>query len=434
MSTSPPSASVRWILLAFLTLLNVVNFVDRQAISSLAVSIVAELHLTDLQIGLLSGYAFATFYSIMGLYLGILSDRINRIRLIAVGLFLWSLMTALSGLARNFNEMALARVFVGVGEATLTPAALSMLAEAFPPRQRSLAAGIYYLGIPFGVSLGFFVSGTLGPAVGWRNCFLIFGIFGVLLTGAVLFFRDPRNLQASGSSAAATRSPIGFGQVWHALQEIPGVLLRSPALLLTMIGGCMLNIAVGATYHDPRWFTVDLKLDPAFALRQMSFYFLVGGVFGNVFGGWFGEWVEHRLKLHRLWAVLLSLAVCVPALIAYRLMPDAKSTLFWGLYAIVSVSVTIYYGPVFSTVLELSPNHLKSTMMAFFLIGMNLLGASLGAVIAPILTTSTGSRTTGLLITGLFSVLAVPLFLAAMRFMKHSQKMTMTDTCFVTKK
>ncbi len=429
MSSTSQSTATRWILLGFLTLLNVVSFVDRQIISSLSIPIKKELEFTDLAIGLLSGYAFATFYSIMGLYLGVLADRINRIRLIAVGLFLWSFMTALSGLARNFEEMALARIFVGVGEATLTPAALSMLGEVFPPKQRSLAAGVYYLGIPLGVSLGFLISGTLGPDYGWRKCFLMLGVLGVLMTGLVFLFRDPRATDAAAAAqrgeTVAPRQGVGFGQILRAMAEIPHVLSRSPALVLTIIGGCMLNIAVGATYHDPSWLVKDRLFDQAVALKSMSFYFLIGGVFGNVFGGWFGEWIERRLHLHRLWSVIFSLAVCVPVLVIYRLMPPNHS-LFWFCYAIVSVSVTVYYGPVFSTVLELSPNHLKSTMMAFFLIGMNMFGASLGAVIAPMITTATGSRTIGLLLTGLTSLLAVPLFIVAMRLMKRQEAMVPT--------
>jgi len=427
MSTSPQPAATRWFLLAFLTLLNVVSFIDRQIISALQVPIKGELKLEDLGLGLLSGYAFATFYSVMGLYLGVLADRVNRIRLIAIGLFLWSAMTALSGMARSFEELALARIFVGVGEATLTPAALSMLSEVFPARQRSLAAGIYYMGIPLGVSFAFLLTGMLEPTYGWRNCFLMLGIIGVLLTGVVFLFRDPRIRRDLLSQSPPPRTSIGFGQVFHSMLEIPEVLARSPALVLTMIGGCMLNIAVGATYHDMAWMKVDRHFNPAVAAASMSFYFLIGGGFGNVFGGWFGAWIERRMHVHRLWSVILSLVVCVPVLAVFRLMPPAHP-MFWICYAVVSVSVTIYYGPVFSTVLELSPDHLKSTMMAFFLIGMNLLGASLGAVIAPVITSATGSRTKGLLITGLFSVLAVPLFLAAMKMMKHSQDMTNIDT------
>lgn len=417
MSSTSQSAATRWILLGFLTLLNVVSFIDRQIVSSLANPIKEELKLEDIHIGLLSGYAFATVYAVMGLYLGILADRINRIKLIAVGLFLWSGMTGLSGMARNFTEMTLARIFVGVGEATLTPAALSMLSEVFPARQRSLAAGVYYLGIPLGVSIGFVITGFLAPYIGWRNSFLSLGVVGILMTGLMFLFRDPRTTQG-----ASPRAAVGFDQVILALKEIPGVLRGSPALILTMIGGCMLNIAVGATYHDMIWMKEDRGFEPAVAARYMSLFFLIGGGFGNIFGGWFAEWVEHRLHLHRLWAVIFTLFICVPVLVVFRLMP-AESPWFWACYTIVSVSVTIYYGPVFSTVLELSPTHLKSTMMAFFLIGMNLLGASLGAVIAPMIKDLTNDRTTGLLLTGLTSLLAVPLFIVAMRLMKRQEAM-----------
>src|SRR5262249_19097867 len=149
-TSSPRSA---WLLLAFLTLLNIVNFVDRQLITSLQVPIREELGLTKLQITLLAGYAFAIIYAAAGLVLGTVADRWNRPRLIAAGLFVWSALTAASGLAQNFWQMGLARFFIGVGEATLTPAAIAMLGDVFQPKQRALASGLYYLGIPIGAGL-----------------------------------------------------------------------------------------------------------------------------------------------------------------------------------------------------------------------------------------------------------------------------------------
>ncbi len=122
--------------------------VDRQIISTLSVVIQKDIDVSPVGIGLLTGYAFSTLYSVMGLYLGIIADRVNRVRLIAIGLFLWSGATAVSGVAASFNQLLLARIFVGIGEATLTPAAVSMLMEVFPAKQRSLAAGIYYAGLP----------------------------------------------------------------------------------------------------------------------------------------------------------------------------------------------------------------------------------------------------------------------------------------------
>src|SRR6185503_1099453 len=141
MGTSPRYA---WLFLAFLTLLNVVNFVDRQLITSLQVPIREELGLSPLQITVLAGYAFAVIYAIAGLLLGTVADRWHRPRLIALGLFVWSALTAASGLAQNFWELGMARFFIGIGEATLTPAAIAMLGDVFHPRQRALASGLYY--------------------------------------------------------------------------------------------------------------------------------------------------------------------------------------------------------------------------------------------------------------------------------------------------
>src|SRR6476469_4288260 len=184
-----------WFVLALLTLLNVVNFVDRQLVVSLQVPLKADpyLGLDDLKITLLAGYAFAIVYSIAGLFLGTIADRGSRPRLIAVGLLIWSAMTAVSGLAQSFWQLAVARVLVALGEAQLPPAALAMLGDAFPPKQRSLASGLYYLGIPLGAGLSLIVAVVLEriPGVGWRGCYQILGIVGVILVAVVALVKDP---------------------------------------------------------------------------------------------------------------------------------------------------------------------------------------------------------------------------------------------------
>ena len=129
--------------MSFLTALNILNFVDRMLVASLAPLLIADLGLTRAQIGLLTGFGFVFFYTFVGLFLGVAADRYRRLPLIGAGLLLWSAMTALSGRARSFIQLAIPRIFVGVGEATLTPAAISMLADAFPARRLGLAVGVY---------------------------------------------------------------------------------------------------------------------------------------------------------------------------------------------------------------------------------------------------------------------------------------------------
>ncbi|MBZ0102843.1 MAG: MFS transporter [Thermoanaerobaculia bacterium] len=175
----PPAADA-WRLLAFLTLLNVLNFVDRILITALAPLLIEDLGLTRAQIGLLAGFGFVFFYSFVGLLLGLAADRWRRIPLVAAGVALWSAMTALSGAARGFAGLALPRLFVGVGEATLTPAALSMLGDAFPPRRLAMASGVYYAGIPLGTAVGLIASGWLAPRWGWRAPFWILGGLGLV--------------------------------------------------------------------------------------------------------------------------------------------------------------------------------------------------------------------------------------------------------------
>ena len=195
-----------WRLLAVLTLLNVLNFVDRQLIAALAPLLIAELGLTRAQIGLLAGFAFVLLYTLVGLVLGAIADRADRLRLIALGLTLWSGMTALSGLARSFVHLAAARVLVGIGEATLTPAALSILGDVFPARRLATATGVYYAGIPLGTALSLIVSGWMAPRYGWRACFYALGVVGLAAVISVLAMPEPPRRGAPGGRRHGRRS------------------------------------------------------------------------------------------------------------------------------------------------------------------------------------------------------------------------------------
>src|SRR5262249_53539947 len=149
-------------------------------IPSLGPILMKELGMSRAEIGLLYGYIFIVFYTAVGMVLGNVADRFHRPRLIAGGLTLWTALTAVSGAAMNFLQLALARLFVGVGEATLTPAAVSMLGDVFPPKRRAMASGFYYAGVPLGSGLGLIISGWIAPHYGWRSCFYILGLLGLI--------------------------------------------------------------------------------------------------------------------------------------------------------------------------------------------------------------------------------------------------------------
>lgn len=213
MSTEAPAVEDRtddsvpaysWYVLGVLVVVYILNFIDRQILSILAVDIKADLDLTDDQLGFLGGAAFAVFYALFGVPLGRLADRWHRVRLLTIGLVLWSTMTAVSGLARNYAALSLARMGVGVGEATASPTAYSLISDYFPARKRATALAIYssglYLGGGVSLLIGARISqvwndaypgGGIGGLVGWQAAFLAVGVPGLLLALWVASLREP---------------------------------------------------------------------------------------------------------------------------------------------------------------------------------------------------------------------------------------------------
>ena len=183
----------------------VFNFLDRQIVNILAEPIRKDLNLSDTQIGLMTGLAFALFYTVLGLPIARYADKptTDRGRLIAVALAIWSAMTALCGLAQNFAQLLLARIGVGVGEAGCTPAAHSLIADRVPAERRASAMAFYALGIPLGSLLGMVIGGYLADVLGWRKAFMLVGAPGVLLALFVVML-----VKDKGRLAAAAGKPV----------------------------------------------------------------------------------------------------------------------------------------------------------------------------------------------------------------------------------
>src|SRR5579864_8202605 len=179
--------------LGMLTMVYVFNFIDRQVLVILQESIKKELHLSDTQLGLLSGFTFAIFYVTLGIPIARLADKGNRRNVVTISLAIWSMMTTFSGLAGNFLQLLLARIGVGVGEAGGSPPAHAMISDYFPPEKRSTALSVYSTGIYFGVLIGFLMGGYLNQHLGWRTAFFVLGIPGILFS--LLFYvtvKEPR--------------------------------------------------------------------------------------------------------------------------------------------------------------------------------------------------------------------------------------------------
>lgn len=364
-----------WKLLAFLTALNVLNFVDRWLIAGLAPLLIADLGLSRAQIGLLAGFGFVFFYTFVGLFLGLAADRWRRLPLVAAGLALWSGMTALSGLARSFVQLAIPRLLVGVGEATLTPCALSMLGDAFPARRLAMASGVYYAGIPLGTAVSLVASSFIAPRYGWRACFLALGVFGLAAVGLLVFFREP----ARRAAASAARP---------SLREVASAMLRALTarreLALTLAGGSLLVYGAGAALHSVTWLVEERGFAYSRAAFVSGIIAVLAGFLGNLAGGSFGDWCARRWRNGHLWSLVAMTAFFTPiGLVFYNLPPGTP--LFYLCWFFTSAGTGAWFGPLFAAIQELSPTHTRATAVAFALLVLNLLGVGPGPLVTGIL-------------------------------------------------
>ncbi len=404
--------------LAFLTLLNVMNFVDRQLLASFANFIVPDLGLTNTQFGLLTGLVFLVFYSTMGLFMGALADVYNRTRLIAIGLAAWSALTAISGLAKGFVSLAIPRMFIGVGESIMTPTAMSLLGDKFPSRHLGLASGIYYMGVPIGTGLSLLIVGYLGPAIGWRNCFYLLGALGILLAIVMLFFREPPRRQVKGDAADAPRQ--SFKQL---ADQLKFALKNCPALVLTISGGVCFHFILGAATFDQLWYVEERGFDRAEIARMTGWIGMAGGILGNLFGGAGGDYFLRRTGLGRPMFLFFIMLILAPINVAYRLV-DGDSIWFWIGVFTGFFQLGCFYGPTFSTVQELAPVKIRATVVAFLILTLNFVGLGVGVTTGGFTVDLMAERgvaepyTWTLLTFTLLSLIAIPLFYVAGRRFK----------------
>ena len=408
--------------LAFLTLLNVMNFVDRQLLQSFANFIVPELGLTDTQFGLLTGFAFILFYAFMGLFMGAAADLLHRPRLVAAGLALWSLLTAVSGAARGFVSLALPRMFIGVGESVLTPTSMSMLADRFPARQLGFAAGVYYMGVPVGVGASLMIAGYLGPAIGWRNCFYGLGALGICLAAVMLLVKEtPRRHHAVAQDAHAEEpAPVERPQLKEIFATAFRALAHCPALALTMAGGVALHFILGAAAFDQLWFVQERGFERAYIAQTTGWIAVVAGVLGNLFGGAGSDWYYRKTGNGRAMFLFWIMLILAPINIAYRLVPP-DTVWFWLGVFVGFFQLGCFYGPTFSSVQELVPPQIRGTVVAFYILVLNLLGLGFGITAGGIcidwMKTAGWAQpyTWTLVVFTAVSLLAIPLFLLAGR-------------------
>ncbi len=401
--------------LGFLTLLNVLNFVDRQLLASFANFIVPDLGLTNTEFGLLTGLFFLFFYSVAGIFMGALADTVNRTRLIAAGLAAWSVLTAASGAARGFVSLAIPRMFIGVGESIMTPTSMSLLADRFPAERLGFASGFYYMGVPIGVGASLLVVGYLGPAIGWRNCFYLLGAIGVVFAVIMWFMPETPRRHLVEARADSTAPQQSFREIAQTLSQ---ALKTSPALLMTIGGGVAFHFILGAATFDQLWYVQERGFDRAEIAQITGWIGIVAGLLGNLFGGIGGDWFLRKTGVGRPMFLFWIMVVLAPLNIAYRLV-DPESALFWIGVFIGFFQLGCFYGPTFSTVQELVPPQIRATVVALYILLLNMAGVAIGVSAAGwyvdqlLAAGDPAPYTTALLWFTVISFTAIPLFFLA---------------------
>ena len=406
-------------LLVFLTLLNVMNFVDRQLLASFSNFIVPDLGLTNTEFGLLTGLIFLAFYSVAGLLMGTFADRYHRTKLIAMGVAAWSFLTAVSGMAKGFVSLAIPRMFIGVGESILTPTSMSLLSDRFPSHRLGFASGFYYMGVPIGVGVSLLIVGYLGPLIGWRNCFYALGVIGLVLAGVMWFIRDPeREVKALAARSEQSDEPAqNFTAIIRTLAKALG---HSPALVMTILGGVAFHFVLGAATFDQLWYVQERGFDRAEIAQLTGWIGIIAGISGNLFGGIGGDWLLKKTGMGRPMFLFFVMVLLAPINIYYRLV-EPESLWFWAGVFAGFFQLGCFYGPTFSTIQELVPQQIRATVVAFYILLLNLVGVAIGVTAAGIYIDHLAAAgesepyTMALLWFTVISMAAIPLFFGAGR-------------------
>lgn len=361
--------------LGMLTLIYVFNFIDRQILNILAEPIAKDLNLSDTQIGLMTGLAFAAFYTVLGIPLARYADhpKSNRIGLMSICLAVWSGMTALSGLAQNYTHLLLARIGVGAGEAGCTPAAVAVIADIFPAKRRASAMGIYMMGVPIGSLFGLVLGGQLADAFGWRTAFMVVGIPGVILAGLLfLFVREPRRIPGVSLAAKAEggEKPLPFGEV---LRELFASRAFRLLLLANSIGAFL---AYGKGVWQIIFFIRSFGLSPGEVGLLLG---LTGGICG-LLGSWIGGRIADRLGAkdpgNYFIAPAIGNLVSVPLLFFAYMSEDWRMALV--LMIVPFITGTMNYGAGMASTQGIFRPQARSMATAVKLFIQTLIGLGLG--------------------------------------------------------
>jgi MFS family permease len=421
-----PSRGAAWYAITVLFVAYVFSFADRYVLSLLIEPIKQDLGLSDTKVSLLHGFAFAIFYTLLGIPIGRLADRHSRRLIISAGVATWSAMTALCGLAQSFSQLFAARIGVGVGEATLSPAATSMIADLFPPHLRGQAMGVYSSGAMVGAGLAFIIGGIVVQAISsnptvavamigevrsWQAAFLVLGIPGLLVAAWVYSLGEPRR-RTHGSDPAADVIPT-LGAALRFMRDHWRVYVPH------FLGFTMLALVFNAT----------LAWLPTFMLREFSepvgrsgpaigLALLIFGSAGIIAGGWYSDLLTRRGSADAPLRVgVIAGLGSLPFAVLATLMPTAAGTV--AMSSALFFFSTSAFGAAIAALQEVTPNRMRAFVAAIYFFSGNLFALGLGPTIVALCTDFLfqSDAAVGLsiaLVAGLASVLAAVVLYAGL--------------------
>jgi MFS transporter, Spinster family, sphingosine-1-phosphate transporter len=347
--------------LAILTFINLFNYVDRWVLSAILEPIRQELGLTDTQLGLL-GSGFIIVYSVTSPLFGMFGDRWKRPPLIAIGVFIWSLATALAGWARGFWSLFAARSAVGIGEAAYGTIAPALLADQFEYERRGRIMAVFFAAIPIGSAAGYVLGGLADHHFGWRAAFWIAGFPGLLLSLLILFVKDPPR----GQNDAGLHTPRVSGNAYRDL-------FRNRPYLLAVAGYAAYTFALGGLGH---WMPSFLERERGLTRSEATVTFgtivIVTGFVGTFLGGWLGDFFLKRTKQSYLW--VSGIATLFAAPMAFLGLSLENKTMYLTALVIAEVLIFMCTGPVNSAIVNLVSPLERATAVGLSVFVMHFLG------------------------------------------------------------
>jgi MFS family permease len=389
-----PSLRYSWYVVGLLTLANISSFLDRQILALLVAPIKRDMHLSDTEISLLMGLSFAMFYTVFGIIIGRMADRANRRNIIIIGIALWSFLTALCAGVKTYGQFFVARMGVGVGEATLSPSAYSIITDYFPKRKLAIAMSIFTMGIFLGSGLALAIGAALvaklpttgmlhvpffGDIYPWQQLFLIIGLPGLVISLLMFTIKEPARKDALVKEGINTKL---------SLKESLVIIFEHRKTYLSICLGTAFTafVSYGTTAWVPTYFNRTFDWPVPKAGFSFGLVLLAGSILGVLWGGWYADKLKSkgihngRIRVGLIAAAAILLSCFIP------LITNPNTVL--ALLFIPAFFIASPMGASTTAIQELMPNQVRALASAIFLFLINMIGLGLGPYIVAFFTDS----------------------------------------------